>query len=100
MPVFTPNGDGLSDTIGVSYKLSEGAYLEVKVKRDGKVVREEILLRDQGRVRDQQRITKGAGDFDGNLDDGDRFGSAVAEIGDVDLSEPLSETDWAAIDEA
>ena len=39
VPVFTPNGDGLSDTIGIGYKLSEGAYLEVKVKRDGGVVR-------------------------------------------------------------
>ncbi|MEX1297177.1 MAG: FlgD immunoglobulin-like domain containing protein [Candidatus Limnocylindrales bacterium] len=38
-PVFTPNGDGLSDTIGIAYKLSEGAFLELKVKRDGKVVR-------------------------------------------------------------
>jgi flagellar hook assembly protein FlgD len=38
-PVFTPNGDGISDTIRISYKLSEGAYLEVKVKRDGGAVR-------------------------------------------------------------
>ena len=35
VPVFTPNGDGLSDKIVIDYELSEGAYLEVKVKRDG-----------------------------------------------------------------
>jgi flagellar hook assembly protein FlgD len=40
-PVFTPNGDGRSDSIGVSFELSEGAFLEVKVKRDGKVVRQD-----------------------------------------------------------
>ena len=39
VPVFTPNGDGLSDSISISYKLSEGAFLEVKVKRDGNLVR-------------------------------------------------------------
>jgi flagellar hook assembly protein FlgD len=38
-PIFTPNGDGISDTMGISYKLSEGAFLEVKVKRDGSAVR-------------------------------------------------------------
>ncbi len=38
-PVFTPNGDGLSDVMGVSFKLSEAAFLEVKVKRNGGVVR-------------------------------------------------------------
>ncbi len=39
VPVFTPNGDGLSDTVTISHKLSESAFLEVKIKRDGKVVR-------------------------------------------------------------
>ncbi len=48
-PVFTPNGDGLSDTIGVSYTLSEGAYLEVKVKRDGKVVRRDSSWAQSGK---------------------------------------------------
>ena len=43
-----------------------------------------LFLNDQGRVRDQQKIANDSGGFDGNLDDGDRFGSAVAEIGDVD----------------
>jgi hypothetical protein len=35
VPVFTPNGDGLSDKIVIDYQLSEGSYLEVKIKRDG-----------------------------------------------------------------
>lgn len=39
IPVFTPNGDGLSDRIAVDYELSESAYLEVKIKRDGSAVR-------------------------------------------------------------
>ncbi len=39
LPVFTPNGDGVADSLKVSYSLSEGAFLEVKVKRDGGIVR-------------------------------------------------------------
>jgi len=39
MPVFTPNGDGLSDTIKISMKLSENAFVDVRIKRDGHVVR-------------------------------------------------------------
>jgi hypothetical protein len=35
VPVFTPNGDGLSDTVGISYRLSESATLAVRVKRAG-----------------------------------------------------------------
>lgn len=38
-PVFTPNGDGLSDVMGISFSLSESAFLEVKVKRNGGTVR-------------------------------------------------------------
>jgi hypothetical protein len=37
--VFTPNGDGISDTIGIAHTLSEGAFVEVRLKRAGKVVR-------------------------------------------------------------
>jgi flagellar hook assembly protein FlgD len=39
VPVFTPNGDGISDKVYIDYTLSEGAYLEVKVKRDGAALR-------------------------------------------------------------
>jgi hypothetical protein len=42
-----------------------------------------LFLDDEGRVRDQQKIADGAGGFDGNLADDDRFGSAIADIGDV-----------------
>ncbi len=40
LPVFTPNGDGVSDTIAIRYRLSEGAYVDVEIRRanDGRVV--------------------------------------------------------------
>ena len=34
--------------------------------------------------RDEQKISAEAGNFSGNLDNDDRFGSAVAAIGDID----------------
>jgi hypothetical protein len=42
-----------------------------------------LFLNDAGGVRDEQKLADGAGGFRGDLDDGDRFGSAVAGIGDV-----------------
>ncbi|MGD8486376.1 MAG: FlgD immunoglobulin-like domain containing protein [Chloroflexota bacterium] len=48
VPVFTPNGDGISDSIAISYKLSEGAFLEVRVKRDGGLVRRWSTWAQQG----------------------------------------------------
>ena len=42
-----------------------------------------LFLNSDGRVDTQQRIADGAGNFDGNLDDDDRFGSAVASLGDL-----------------
>ena len=48
VPVFTPNGDGLSDKAAISYKLSEGAFLEVKVKRDGGLVRRFVTWAQAG----------------------------------------------------
>ena len=40
VPVFTPNGDGLSDTMVFRHTVSEGAFLKVEVKRqDGATVR-------------------------------------------------------------
>jgi hypothetical protein len=42
-----------------------------------------LFLNDAGGVRDEQKLADDAGGFDGDLDDGDRFGSAVAGIGDV-----------------
>ena len=42
-----------------------------------------LFLDDVGRVRQEQAIADGLGGFGGDLDDGDRFGSAIADIGDV-----------------
>lgn len=36
------------------------------------------------KVDDQQKISDGAGNLDADLDDGDRFGSAIANIGDLE----------------
>jgi hypothetical protein len=43
-----------------------------------------LFLNADGRVRDQQKIADDTGGFSGNLDNDDRFGSAVAAIGDID----------------
>ncbi|MCG6900502.1 MAG: integrin alpha [Gammaproteobacteria bacterium] len=42
-----------------------------------------LFLDSEGKVRQEQRIADGEGDFEGDLDDNDRFGSAVAAIGDI-----------------
>jgi hypothetical protein len=42
-----------------------------------------LFMESDGRVDTQQQIADHAGGFDGKLDDGDRFGSAVASIGDL-----------------
>ena len=39
VPVFTPNGDDVADSAPISFELSEGAFVEVKVKRNGGLVR-------------------------------------------------------------
>jgi hypothetical protein len=42
-----------------------------------------LFLDVEGKVQDKQRIADGGGGFDGDLNDGDRFGTAVADIGDI-----------------
>jgi hypothetical protein len=42
-----------------------------------------LFMNSDGRVDTQQQIADGAGGFDGNLDDDDRFGSAVTSVGDL-----------------
>jgi hypothetical protein len=42
-----------------------------------------LFLDAEGKVRQEQKIADNAGGFGGNLNDDDRFGSAVADIGDV-----------------
>ncbi len=43
-----------------------------------------LFLDSLGRVRDQQKISSGSGGFDGKLEADDGFGSAVANVGDLD----------------
>jgi hypothetical protein len=42
-----------------------------------------LFLDPDGKVRDEQKITEREGGFDGNLDDNDAFGSAIADVGDL-----------------
>jgi hypothetical protein len=57
------------------------------------------------KVGNQQKITSGSGGFNGNLDDGDQFGSAIANLGDLeadgvtDLAVGAPFTDGDASDE-
>ena len=44
-----------------------------------------LFLDTFGRVVQNPKISDTRGDFDGNLNDGDQFGGAVANIGDVDI---------------
>jgi len=69
-------GDGVSDlAVGAPYTndggTDRGAVWILFLDRDGK-------------VKAQQKIADGAGGFKGDLNDGDEFGSAVADIGNLD----------------
>lgn len=69
------NGDGAFDLVAGAPGNDDGGN-----DRGGVWV---LFLDADGRVRDQQKIADGAGGFDGNLADDDRFGSAVAVAGDI-----------------
>jgi len=43
-----------------------------------------LFLRQDGKVLDEAKISATDGNFDGALDDGDRFGTALAVLGDLD----------------
>ena len=43
-----------------------------------------LFLEDNGDVRSQSKISSTESNFDGNLRNGDEFGSAIADIGDLD----------------
>ena len=88
--VFTPNGDGLSDTIGIDFRLSENAFLEMAVKRDGNVVmtRTAWVLKGKGRLswdgkRDDRTLVS-EGEFRVVLTPTDRAGN-VGESGKADV---------------
>lgn len=71
LPVFTPNGDGISDAIKVSHRLSENAFLMVKVKKDGNVVRQWSVWSLKG---------KGSTFWDGRRDGGNYVGEGTFKI--------------------
>lgn len=81
VPVFTPNGDGISDTIGISYSLSENAFVEMRVMKSGTLVRTTTTwaLRGSGSLvwdgrRDDGRLV-GEGQFRIILTPTDRAGN-------------------------
>jgi flagellar hook assembly protein FlgD len=52
-PVFTPNGDGLSDSLTIKHTLSEPSYLDVSIAREsGTVVRHFTTYSDEGATTD------------------------------------------------
>ena len=70
-PVFTPNGDGVSDTIRISHLLSEDAFLNVRVSRGPKLVRSMTIWAMAGR---------GATTWDGRRTDGAYAGEGPYSI--------------------
>ena len=67
-PVFTPNGDGISDTLTIKHTLSEPSYLDVSVARPGgTVVREFTSYSEQGATSD---VWNGRNDSAGVVPDG------------------------------
>jgi flagellar hook assembly protein FlgD len=70
-PVFTPNGDGLSDSIAISHRLSENAFVEMLVKKDGNVVRQTSTWALAG---------PGTLSWDGQRDDGNLVGEGPFKV--------------------
>jgi hypothetical protein len=48
-----------------------------------------LFLTDDGEVISSSKISDTEGDFDGNLNDGDQFGSAVSNLGDLNEDEQI-----------
>jgi hypothetical protein len=71
LPIFTPNGDGISDTVKVTHVLSENAFLGVRVVKDDIVVREMSIWSMRGR---------GSTTWDGRRDDGEYIGEGRFRI--------------------
>ena len=73
VPIFTPNGDGLSDTIEVKHTLSESAFLDVRVTKasNGNLIRRMSVFSLRGR---------GSTVWDGRRDDGDYVGESRFKV--------------------
>lgn len=81
-PVFTPNGDGLSDSITISHRLSESAFIEVVIGRGDTTVRRYTTwaLKGPGRItwdgKKNNGDIAGEGDWTVRLTPTDRAGNA------------------------
>jgi len=71
LPIFTPNGDGLSDTLVADVRLSEHAFVDVRITKDGKKVRQWTRFHDKGR----SKLT-----WDGRRDNGEYVGEGEFKI--------------------
>jgi flagellar hook assembly protein FlgD len=70
-PVFTPNGDGVGDTIKISHLLSEDAFLHIRVRRGDKLVQGTTIWAMAG---------PGASTWDGRKTDGEYAGEGPFSI--------------------
>jgi flagellar hook assembly protein FlgD len=71
LPVFTPNDDGLSDTIKIKHVLSEPAFLDVRVYKEGNRVRRYSVFSLRG---------AGSTTWNGRRDDGNLVGEGNFRI--------------------
>jgi flagellar hook assembly protein FlgD len=71
LPIFTPNGDGVTDSVKISHALSENAFLDIRVSQDDHVVREMSVWALGGR---------GSTTWDGRRDDGTYVGEGRFRI--------------------
>jgi flagellar hook assembly protein FlgD len=70
-PVFTPNGDGISDSVRISHVVSESAFLDIRITRDGDLVRHLSVWSMRGR---------GSTAWDGRRDNGGYVGEGVFRV--------------------
>lgn len=70
------DGDGVVDLASGAFGDSDGAPTAGSLWI--------LFMKPDGTVRDEQKISATSGGFDGALDFGSRFGSAVAPVGDLD----------------
>lgn len=71
LPVFTPNGDHISDSIEIDHTLSEGAFLDIEVARNDNVIRHETLWAQRG---------DGSTYWDGRRDDNNYVGEGTFTV--------------------